>query len=243
MKNNIRIPHTATLLLLLTLVLLLLSWLFDVYGLHIQQAATGEQIRVQSLLRPEGIRWLLRNAISNFTSFQPLGNGIILLFGIGIGLHSGFIQACIPVHKKLSRKEKRALLTSLTIGFLYVLVVLWATFSNHGILLSAMGTLNHSPLIAGSVVLIALGIGTMGIAYGFSSGRYRKDVDVISGMMFPLPLMGHYLVITFFTSQLFACLSYSRLDEIIYIPNILLYSPLLLAIWEYYRERGLKKAS
>ena len=66
-------PHPATMFFLLTLAVILLSWIFDVYGLSVLQPQTGEEIRVQSLLSPEGIRWLLRHVITNFTGFAPLG--------------------------------------------------------------------------------------------------------------------------------------------------------------------------
>ena len=53
-------PHPATMFFLLTLGIIFLSWIFDVYGLNVRLPQTGEEIRVQSLLSPEGIRWLLR---------------------------------------------------------------------------------------------------------------------------------------------------------------------------------------
>lgn len=51
-------PHPATMFFLLTLGVIFLSWIFDVYGLSVRLPHTGEEIRVQSLLSPEGIRWL-----------------------------------------------------------------------------------------------------------------------------------------------------------------------------------------
>ena len=59
--SKLRMPHPATMFFLLTLAVILLSWIFDVYGLSVLQPQTGEEIRVQSLLSPEGIRWLLRH--------------------------------------------------------------------------------------------------------------------------------------------------------------------------------------
>ena len=46
-------PHPATMFFLLTLAVILLSWIFDVYGLSVLQPQTGEEIRVQSLLSPD----------------------------------------------------------------------------------------------------------------------------------------------------------------------------------------------
>lgn len=76
-------PHPATMFLLLTMAVVFLSWICDIYGLKVTLPQTGEDIRVQSLLSPEGIRWWLRNAIKNFTGFAPLGMVIIAMFGLG----------------------------------------------------------------------------------------------------------------------------------------------------------------
>ena len=79
MKNKWRMPHPATMFLLLTIAVVFLSWICDIYGLKVTLPQTGEEIRVQSLLSPEGIRWWLRNAIKNFTGFAPLGMVIIAI--------------------------------------------------------------------------------------------------------------------------------------------------------------------
>lgn len=97
-------PHPATMFFLLTLGVIFLSWIFDVYGMSVCLPQTGEEIRVQSLLSPEGIRWLLRHVVTNFTGFAPLGLVIVAMFGIGVAQHSGFINACI---RKGIRNRKR----------------------------------------------------------------------------------------------------------------------------------------
>lgn len=347
-------PHPATMFFLLTLAIFFLSWIFEIYGWSVLQPETGEEIRVQSLLSPEGIRWLLRHVITNFTGFAPLGLVIVAMFGIGVAQHSGFIEACIrrgvrgnrdprrvilwviaggllsnvagdagyiillpiaatlfqsvglhPVggiitayvsvscgysaniflstldpmlaattqeaadaaniapgqtgplcnyyflcvstfllafiiyritrksllpalgksggelhftgYKQLSRKERRAMVGAVTAGALYMAVILWATFSSWGILRGVNGGLIRSPFMVGILFLLSLGIGLMGMVYGFASGRYRKEGDVIEGLTQPMKFLSVYIVITFFASQMFACFEYSRLDKCIAI--------------------------
>ncbi|WP_321331268.1 AbgT family transporter [uncultured Bacteroides sp.] len=350
MKNKWRMPHPATMFLLLTLIIIFLSWILDIYGLSVIQPQTGEEIRVQSLLSPESIRWLLRNVVTNFTGFAPLGLVIVALFGVGVAQHSGFISACIrrgtnkhrnprriilwvillgvlsnivgdagyiillpiaatlfysvglhPIggiitayvsvacgysanlvlstldpliasttqyaaltasvyadnigplsnyyfmfastfliagiiyfvtcrnllpalgtytgsvrfegYKQLSHKERRALTTSCIVGVIYVALILLATFSPWGILRGVNGGLIRSPFIMGILFLISFGAGLMGMVYGFVSGRYRTDGDVIEGLTQPMQLLSIYLVIAFFAAQMFACLEYSHLDK------------------------------
>lgn len=356
-------PHPATMFFLLTLGVIFLSWIFDVYGLSVRLPHTGEEIRVQSLLSPEGIRWLLRHVVTNFTGFAPLGLVIVAMFGIGVAQHSGFIDACIrkgirrrvrnpwriilsvivlgllsnvvgdagyiillpiaatlfhsvglhPIggiiaayvsvscgysanillstldpmlaattqeaadmtdvlggrigplcnyyffcvstfllvfiiyhitcrkllpglgeyngsntfcgYKQLSRKEQRALWGAVIVGLLYAAFVLWATFSSWGILRGVNGGLIRSPFIIGILFLLSLGIGLMGMVYGFVSGRYRADSDVIEGLTQPMRLLGVYFVIAFFASQMFACFEYSHLDKCIAIMGANVLSP------------------
>lgn len=353
MKDKWHMPHPATMFLLLTLVVIFLSWIFDIYGMSVVQPQTGEEIRVSNLLSPEGIRWLLRHVVTNFTGFAPLGLVIVAMFGIGVAQHSGFIDACIrkswrkqqpkpgriilgvilvgllsnvvgdagyiillPIaatlflsvglhplagiitayvsvscgysanlllstldpmlaattqeaanfhdvasvntgplcnyyfffasaliiaciiyyitrrsllpavgeykeenafsgYKPLSRKERRAIMTAVIVGLVYVVVVLFATFSSWGILRGVNGGLIRSPFMTGILFLISFGIGLMGMVYGFASGHYRTDGDVINGFTQPMKLLGVYFVITFFASQMFACLEYTHLDKCI----------------------------
>lgn len=354
MTNKWRMPHPATMFFLLTLAVIFLSWIFDVYGISVIQPQTGEEIHVLSLLSPEGIRWLLRHVVTNFTGFAPLGLVIVAMFGIGVAQHSGFIDACIrrgvrkqrdpwriilwviilgllsnvvgdagyiillpiaatlfhsvgmhPIggiitayvsvscgysanimlstfdamiatttqeaadmaniapgqtgpmcnyyflfvstfllayiiyiltrksllpmlgeyagdirfsgYKQLSRKERRAMVAAVSVGVIYAVIILWATFSSWGILRGVNGGLIRSPFIVGILFLLSFGIGLMGMVYGFASGRYRTDGDVIEGLTQPMKLLGVYFVIAFFASQMFACFEYSHLDKCIAI--------------------------
>lgn len=350
MKSKWRAPHPATMFFLLTLAVVFLSWICDIYGLKVTLPQSGEDIRVQSLLSPEGIRWWLRNAIGNFTGFAPLGMVIIAMFGLGVAIHSGFIDACIRIgvgkrqgkrkiiiwviilgllsnvigdggyiillpiaamlfqwvglhpiagivtayvsvacgysanivlstmdpllahttqeaalvqtgyqgnteplcnyffmsvstvviaaivywvtqnflipvlgkyegsvrmeaYRPLSRKERRALTLAIIMAGIYTTLILWLTFSSYGILRGVNGGLMHSPFIAGILFLLSLGAGFTGMAYGFASGRYRYDNDVIDGLTQPIKLLGVYFVIAFFAAQMFACFEYSHLDK------------------------------
>ena len=326
MKTKWRMPHPATMFMLLTMAVVFLSWICDIYGLKVTLPQTGEDIRVQSLLSPEGIRWWLRNAIKNFTGFAPLGMVIIAMFGLGVAQHSGFINACIRLGVGNRKEKKRIILWVIVLGLLsnaigdggyiillpiaamlfqwvglhpiagivtayvsvacgysanivlstmdpllahttqeaalaqtgyqgnteplcnyffmsastvvitaivywvtekwlipklgnyegaaiYVALILWLTFSSYGILRGVNGGLMHSPFIAGILFLLSLGAGITGMAYGFSSGRYRTDNDVIEGLTQPMKLLGVYFVIAFFAAQMFACFEYSHLDK------------------------------
>ncbi len=130
-----------------------------------------------------------------------------------LGMYAGDIH--FNGYKQLSRKERRAMLGAVFAGLLYIAIILWATFSSWGILRSVNGGLIRSPFIVGILFLLSFGIGLMGMVYGFASGRYRTDGDVIEGLTQPMKLLGVYFVIAFFASQMFACFEYSHLDKCI----------------------------
>ena len=118
MNSKWRLPHPATMFLLLTLAVIVLSWIFDIYGLSVFQPQTGEEIRVQSLLSPEGVRWLLRHVVTNFTGFAPLGLVIVAMFGIGVAQHSGFIDACIRGGARRKHNPWRMVILVIFLGLL-----------------------------------------------------------------------------------------------------------------------------
>ena len=89
------LPHPATLFALLTLCILVGSWLavrLDVSALH---PATNEVIRPVDLLSREGLHRLLTGLVTNFTGFAPLGAVLVSLIGIGVAEHSGLIGAAL----------------------------------------------------------------------------------------------------------------------------------------------------
>mgnify|MGYP000514932143 FL=1 len=147
-----------------------------------------------------------------------------------LGMYAGDIH--FNGYKQLSRKERRAMLGAVFAGLLYIAITLWATFSSWGILRSVNGGLIRSPFIVGILFLLSFGIGLMGMVYGFASGRYRTDGDVIEGLTQPMKLLGVYFVIAFFASQMFACFEYSHLDKCIAILGAnLLSSASLSSLW------------
>lgn len=147
----------------------------------------------------------------------PFFSDILLLaFGVGLCMHSGFWEAvrrAIFHGRKLSRKEKRSLLLSLTVGAVYILAVLCLALGPWGIVRSITGGLKNSPLSEGVSYLLSLGLGIMAIIYGYSIDLYRTDRDIIKGMSYSFVRFSGYCVTLFFVIQLFTSLHYTGLDS------------------------------
>jgi aminobenzoyl-glutamate transport protein len=95
MNSKWRVTYPATLYLQLSIVVVILSWVLEIYGTEAVIPSTGEVVKVQSPFSSEGIRWFLRNAVSNFTGFSPLGAVVVFMFGLGLALRSGFVESCV----------------------------------------------------------------------------------------------------------------------------------------------------
>jgi hypothetical protein len=203
--TNKRFLHSATLFFLLTLLVALLSWVGSIYGWS----------GVQNLISAEGLRWKLRNVGDGLLAAPFFGDLLLLSFGVGLCLHSGFwetVKGGLCRGRKLSRKELRSLWLSLTVGMVYVLAVLFLVLDPWGMVRSITGGLKGSPLSEGISYLLSLGLGIVAVIYGYTVDLYRTDRDIIKGMSYGSVRFSGYCVTLFFVVQFFTSLRYTGLD-------------------------------
>lgn len=206
MKNSSRFPHVATVFFLLTVAVALFSWIGSIYGLG----------KVQNLLSPEGIRWELRHVLGNYVQTPALGIVMMLFIGCGIAFRSGIagtLGRALSKGKQVSHKERRALVLSSVTLLMYLLVVVYTTFYPWTVLRSVTGALANSPFLQGIWFLLSFGIGVTGLIFGYASGRFRSDKDIIGGMSCLFVRFADYFVMLFFIVQFFSSLLYSNLLE------------------------------
>jgi len=72
-----------------------------------------------------------------------------------------------------------------------------------------------SPLIKGVVAMLFITAGSMGIAYGFTTGAFKNDADVMKGMASSMKTLATYLVLVFFAAQFVAYFKWSNLGIIL----------------------------
>jgi aminobenzoyl-glutamate transport protein len=97
------LPHPVTLFAIFALGVVLLSgvaeWLNWTAPDPRPEGASGRSpdgiIEPVSLLNGDGLRMIVENMVTNFTSFAPLGVVLVALLGVGVAEHSGLISACI----------------------------------------------------------------------------------------------------------------------------------------------------
>lgn len=206
MRNNRYLYGWGVAFFLMTVALALFSWIGSIYGIA----------EVQSLLSAEGVRWILSRAVTNYVQVPALGIVFVLMMGLGVVSRSGLfdtLRRAIRKDKKLSRKERRALVLSFVTGISYVLVVLVAMLLPWNLLLSATGSWIHSPFSQGFVYLLSVGLGLSGMVYGYASDAFQRVGDVVEAMSCLISRHAAYFVVLFFTVQFFSSLAYTRLPE------------------------------
>ncbi|NIP23484.1 MAG: AbgT family transporter [Phycisphaerae bacterium] len=90
-----KLPHPATLFALLAVLVVIASWLAEMFSLQATHPADHSVITVNNLLSPTGLRWIYTHVVLNFVTFPPLGYALTAMIGIGIAEGSGLFSAMI----------------------------------------------------------------------------------------------------------------------------------------------------
>ena len=166
-----KLPHPATLFLMMAVIVALLSLWASAVGLEATHPATGEIIAVRNLLNTDGLRWIYMNVESNFVNFPPLGLVLVILIGIGVAEGSGLFTVLV---RQLVLGAPTKLITA---------AIITAGIFSH--LASEIGYVILIPL--GAMIFHALGRHPMagfaaafaGVSAGFGSNFLIGSVDPI----------------------------------------------------------------
>jgi aminobenzoyl-glutamate transport protein len=89
------LPHPATLFLILTGLVVFLSWLLSRLNLTAIHPKDGSIIEPVNLVSRPGLHWILDTTVENFASFAPLATVLVALLGIGVAERSGLIATIL----------------------------------------------------------------------------------------------------------------------------------------------------
>ena len=103
-----KLPHPVTLFACLALFVVVLSAVLAALGV----SATGmlvsggelkeTTVTAVSLLTKDGMSYILSNAVSNFTSYAPLGMVLVAMLGVGVAEQSGMINTLLKKAVKIT---------------------------------------------------------------------------------------------------------------------------------------------
>lgn len=170
-KVGNKLPNPTTLFALFAMGVILLSWVVSQFNLTVVMPGTNQEIKVVSLLSVEGLHRIIKNLITNFTSFAPLGTVLVSLLGIAVAEHSGLIGTLLRLIVIKAPKK-----------FLTFVVVFAGIMSNTA---SEIGYVLLIPLSA--MIFLAVGrnpIAGLAAAFAGVSGGY--SANLLLGTIDPL---------------------------------------------------------
>lgn len=132
-----------------------------------------------------------------------------------LGVYQGPLQESGNTMDHLNAREKKGLWYSVAAFLLILVVTLAGIIPSDGFFRGADGGILSSPLIKGVVAMLFITAGAMGLAYGFATGAYRNDEDVMKGMAVSMKTLATYLVLVFFAAQFVAWFKWSNLGIIL----------------------------
>lgn len=132
-----------------------------------------------------------------------------------LGKYTGEAEEQENTIVKLTPLEKKGLLMAGLAFMLILAVTLIGVIPEDGFFRSADGGLLDSPLIKGVVAMLFITAGAMGLAYGFTTGVFKSDADVMNGLAGSMKTLATYLVLVFFAAQFVAYFKWSNLGIIL----------------------------
>ncbi|MCC1496341.1 AbgT family transporter [Alcanivorax sp. 1008] len=166
-----RLPHPTLLFVWLSLLILPISLLFQLFPVDALHPISGDPLQVRSLLSGEGIRWMLTSAVSNFTGFAPLGVVLVAMLGIGLAEQSGLLGSMLAGVVRLAPKAWLTPLVALA-GVLSSL----AADAGYVVLIPLAALLFQR---AGRSPLTGIAVAFAGVSGGFSANLLLGPIDAL----------------------------------------------------------------
>jgi len=132
-----------------------------------------------------------------------------------LGKYTGEVAEEETKVERLSKKEKKGLLMAMLTFVGIFIITLIGLIPENGFFRGTDGGFLSSPLIQGVVAMLLITAGGMGLAYGFATGAFKNDADVMNGMSKSMKTLSTYLVLVFFAAQFVAYFKWSNLGIIL----------------------------
>ncbi len=132
-----------------------------------------------------------------------------------LGKYTGEYKEKENSFDKISKKEKKGLLMALFTLIAIIFITIIGIIPEDGFFRGSDGGMLSSPLIRGVVAMLFITAGATGLAYGFTTGAFKNDSDVMKGMAASMKTLAVYLVLVFFAAQFVAYFKWSNLGLIL----------------------------
>jgi aminobenzoyl-glutamate transport protein len=92
-----KLPNPTLLFIYLSIAILIVSALSSFFDVSAEHPISGVTITAVNLISTEGLHLILKNTVTNFVQFAPVGTVLVAVLGIGIAEHSGLLNTVLKV--------------------------------------------------------------------------------------------------------------------------------------------------
>ncbi len=163
-----RLPHPATLFLIGTILVFLVSHIAVMLDWH-ASSPSGDLLTAQSLLNSSGLWWFFSHMVDNFISFPPLGIVLVGMLGIGMSERTGLLPALL---RFIILHTPQSLLTPVTV-FLGIMSSM--TLDAGYVVLPPLAAVLY--IAAGRSPLTGIAVAFAGVSAGFSANLLITPLD------------------------------------------------------------------
>lgn len=166
-----KLPDPFALFVGLSVIVMIISWIFSKNGATVLHPATEEVLPVKNLISGEGLQFILESTLTNFTGFAPLGLVLSMMLGIGLAEKVGLLDYGI---RKTILKSPPFLLT-----YTIVFVGIMGNIASDAavIIIPPLGALVFYKV--GRHPLAGLAAGFAGAGAGFTANLLIAGTDVL----------------------------------------------------------------
>jgi aminobenzoyl-glutamate transport protein len=189
---------TVVTLALAQLLLFLLSWLI---------VAAMPDTSMRSLLSTEGIRWFFGSFVNNIST-PPLAWLVLVAMAIGAVEGSMIVKVWLKGRKSWTYRQTFAFRIVLVLAFIFLIFVALVAFIPHAPLLSATGSLAHSPFAHSLIPILAGVVIIASTIFGLLTGFMRSVEDVVSALAKGIGRCSWLILCYIFASELFFSIAY-----------------------------------
>lgn len=166
-----RLPSPTWLFVWLCGIVLLLSWLVSLTGWQAVYPDGSKTVTAVNLISAEGLIKVLKETVSNFTGFAPVGPVIVAMLGLGLAEHSGLLGALLASLVQLTGRRGLPFLVAFAGVLSHV-----AFDAGYVVVIPLAGLLFHRaglPPVAGIVCAFA------GVSGGYSANLLLSPADAM----------------------------------------------------------------
>lgn len=180
-KQGNKLPHPVTLFVIFAALVVICSAIASYFQATVTLQQLDNQtgkivditIATRSLLNADGIRFILENAVTNFTGFAPVGIVLVAMFGVAAADGSGLLNTLL-----------RKFLLNISPKFVTAAIIFTGVMSN---VASDAGYVVVIPLAAlmfqrlGRNPMAGIAAGFFGVSGGFSANLLLGSIDPLLG--------------------------------------------------------------